>query len=135
MNGPQQVIDETTTRPEAADTPLADGEEQATAETVDPAYADRRRRICQYRMESLENLNPLNACLAGVNSDLLDFELHLGEVLRQTIASGGASLDDIQRHSAAIDMLIRLSKQITQISQLPQRSRNSHNEATAGKRR
>ena len=68
------------------------------------------------------------ACLAGVNSDLLDTELIVAETLRQGLAAGGGSLETISRYESLIYLTLRLSKQITQVTQLEQRARKDGGE-------
>ena len=69
------------------------------------------------------------ACLAGVNSDLLDTELMVAESLRQGLSENGGSFETIERYEVHINMMLRLSKQIAQITQLEQRSRRMGGEA------
>jgi hypothetical protein len=97
--------------------------EQPNPTSVDPAYEDRRRRILDHRAEAQREANTLTACLAGVNSDLFDFQLGVGEALRQVLASGERSLAQIERHSRSIELMLKLSKQIAQFSQLELQAR------------
>jgi hypothetical protein len=97
--------------------------EQATA-PIDAAYDRRRRRIFDHRIEAQNEPSTISACLAGVNSDLLDTELIIAETLRQGLTENG-SLEAIERHADLIDMLLRVTKQIAQVTQLEQRSRKT----------
>ena len=118
-NNSQQLVDETnetvssgTSVPDAAD------EQSPTAPTFDPAYESRRQRIFELRANAQAEIEPLAACLAGVNSDLFDLELNLGEQLRHAMASNPDSLEGIEQHARPIDMLLRVVKQIAQITQI-----------------
>lgn len=99
----------------------------------DPAYDSRRQRIFDHRVEAQAETNTIIACLAGVNSDLFDTELIVAETLRQGLAASGGSLEMIERHGPLIDLMLRLSKHITQITQLEQRSRKDCGESAAAK--
>lgn len=110
-------------------------DEQSTAISFDSAYENRRQRILDHRVEAQANPSTTIACLAGVNSDLLDTELIIGESLRQYFAANGGSLDAIEKGREPINLLLRFSKQIAQISQLEQRSRKGDGEGTTLKPR
>ena len=136
MDEPQHDVDEALTVQEAVEEPRGASEDgQPIAVAIDPAYEERRQRIFEYRMDALGDSRPLHACLAGMNSDLLDFQLHVGEILRQTLATDGASLDEIERHSRSFDLMLRLSKQVAQITQLEMRSRQDDSEGGSRKPR
>lgn len=90
---------------------------------LDSAYEIRRQRIFSHRVEAQAEANSIIACLAGVNSDLLDNELIVAETLRQGLAAGGGSLEAIERHGDLINLMLRFAKQIAQFTQLVQRSR------------
>ena len=96
------------------------GLESGTTTTpgIDQAFERRRQRILDHRLEALENPDTLMACISGVNSDMLDCELKVSEIFRQVIGADGASIDELERHAGLIDLLLRLSKQVTQLSQL-----------------
>jgi hypothetical protein len=105
-------------------------EEQPAAEpSFDPAYEKRRQRILDHRAEAQDDTNTMRACLAGVNSDLLDCELHVGETLRHALARGGLSIDEIERNARLFELLVRLTKQVAQITQLEMRTRKDDTEA------
>lgn len=125
---------------------VTDLEEPGTAEPVaaqeppetipfDAAYTSRRQRIFDHRVEAQEEPNTMIACLAGVNSDLFDTELVIAETLRQGLTAGGGSLETIERHQSLIDLILRLSKQIAQVTQLEQRARKDDGEGTSSKPR
>lgn len=103
---------------------------------VDPAFKSRRQRILEHRVRAQTEDDTMTACLAGVLSDLLDTELTIGECLRQGLASGGVSFENIMRHSPLIEAKLRSSKLITQIAQFELRVRkNNDKEESAPKPR
>jgi len=53
-----------------------------------------------------------------VCADLSEVEANLGEALRHEFAAGPLSIEVIERNRGAIDLILRLSKQITQITQV-----------------
>ena len=111
-----------------------DDETPATV-PFDAAYDNRRQRIFDHRVEAQEEPNTMIACLAGVNSDLFDTELVIAETLRQGLTASGGSLETIERHQSLIDLMLRLSKQIAQVTQLEQRARKDGGEGTSSKPR
>ena len=110
--------------PEATDLP-----DHHTNVPVDAAYERRRQRILDHRVDAQDEPDTMIACLAGVNSDLLDTELMVAESLRQGLSENGGSFETIERYEVHINMMLRLSKQIAQITQLEQRSRRMGGEA------
>ena len=96
---------------------------------IDAAYERRRQRILDHRVDAQDDPDTMIACLAGVNSDLLDTELMVAESLRQGLSENGGSFETIERYEVHINMMLRLSKQIAQITQLEQRSRRMGGEA------
>lgn len=112
--------------PEATDVPGSQ-----TSVPIDAAYEHRRRRIFDHRVDAQADPDTMIACLAGVNSDLLDTELIVAENLRQGLSESGGSLETIERHAGLINLMLRLSKQIAQITQLEHRSRKKGGEATS----
>ncbi len=111
-----------------------DGEPAANV-PFDAAYDVRRQRIFDHRVEAQEDPHTIIACLAGVNSDLMDTELIVGETLRQGLAASGGTLESIERHQPLIDLVLRLSKQITQVAQIEQRARQDHSKGGSSKPR
>lgn len=98
---------------------------------IDAAHERRRRRIFDHRVDAQDDPDTMIACLAGVNSDLMDTELVVAEKLRQGLSENGVSLETIERHAELINLMLRLSKQIAQITQLEHRSRKKGGEATS----
>ena len=126
---PEAFADEQLDRPTCEGAAPVDADESLSPTTsVDPAYGNRRKRIVEHRIEAQVNPNTTIAFLAGVNSDLLDCELDIAETLRQGLATGGNSLDVIERYAGLIDVVVRLSKQIAQITQLERQTRRDGGE-------
>ncbi len=59
--------------------------------------------------------------LRGTNSDLLAVEACLGQILQREMLDGMFTMDDVAEAAPAIDLQIRLARQIAQISQLEMR--------------
>jgi hypothetical protein len=130
MTETQHAVEEST--PSVDDASLTEGGELEAEQSAptDAAYDRRRQRIFDHRIEAQNEPSTITACLAGVNSDLLDTELIIAETLRQGLSENGRSLDAIERHAELINMLLRFSKQISQVTQLEQRSRKNVPETT-----
>jgi hypothetical protein len=136
MSDAQEIMDEAATPTEEfAATENPTGDEPPATVPFDAAYDRRRQRIFDHRVEAQAEPNTLIACLAGVNSDLLDTELIVAERLREKLAASGGSLEAIERYRPLMDMMLRLSKQIMQLTQIEQRSRKDGGEGTATKPR
>lgn len=118
---------------DAGDVPAED--EIIATIPFDAAFDERRQRISEHRIAAQKQPDTMIACLAGVNSDLLDTELIVAETLRQGLAAGGGSFETIERHQPLIDMVLRFSKQISQLAQLEQRARRDNGEGTCSKPR
>lgn len=131
MTETQDVGDDLTASTEEMTLPAVSEAVSRSQGPVDAAYDSRRRRIFDHRVEAQHESNTMTSCLAGVNSDLLDTELVLAEVLRQGLSENGGSLETIERHAELIDLLLRVSKHITQVTQLEQRSRKGNAERPA----
>ena len=63
-----------------------------------------------------------------MNADLMEVGLHVGVAVRQFLTTEPATIDGIEASSASIDLMIRLSKQITQLSNLEMRLNKSSGE-------
>lgn len=136
MTENEEMIDEVVTDSEEPGAPehVATDESPETI-SFDAAYSSRQQRIFDHRVQAQEEPNTMIACLAGVNSDLFDTELIVAETLRQGLAANGGSLETIERYGSLIDLTLRLSKQITQVTQLEQRARKDNGEGTSSKPR
>ena len=105
--------------------------EESSTPPLDPAYERRRRRIYEHRVEAQAESHTMIACLAGVNSDLLDCELVIAETLRQAWSASDNPLEAVVSHEPQLDLLLRLVKQITQVTQLEQRCRKEFGSGAA----
>ncbi len=130
MTETQYVEESIPTVENGGPTEVGELEVEQSVTPIDAAHDRRRGRILDHRIEAQNEPSTITSCLAGVNSDLLDTELVVAETLRQGLAQNGTSLEAIERHSELIDMLLRLSKQIAQVTQLEQRSRKIGCETT-----
>jgi len=97
-------------------------------ETADSTFHDRLQRIQDHRTEAQDNLP---AALAGLNSDLMEVELYLSAALRRSFTAAPVTTDSIEAQSGAIDLMIRLSKQVAQIANLEMRSMKAKGDVEA----
>jgi hypothetical protein len=102
-----------------AEEPTVDSSSAAPAK---PAYNPRLQRIHDHRAEAVYNQNSLKACLACVNSDLFEAEMWVGDALRKVRAEGGFTLEEIEKYARLFDLLIRIAKQTSVLSQLEMRA-------------
>jgi len=135
MTDEQEELNDEGSPSEELDTTEASEIDEPSPTPFDSAYESRRQRIFDHRVEAQADPDTTIACLAGVNSDLLDNELIVAEALRQFFMTNGGSLEAIEKNRECINLLLRFSKQIAQITQLEQRSRKGNGEASAPKPR
>ena len=88
----------------------------------DGVYLQRMQSIANYRQRSLNNPDVLLAVVAGVNGDLIELALQIGEALRQSLAQRAITTESIDSHTSSINLILRASKQVTQLSQLELRA-------------
>ena len=131
MTDTEEITDEVVAQSEESIEALNPIDESPATVPFDPAYDSRRQRIYDHRVEAQAEPNTMIACLAGVNSDLFDTELIVAETLRQGLAASGGSLETIERYGPLIELTLRLSKQITQVTQLEQRARKDNGDGTS----
>jgi hypothetical protein len=92
--------------------------EPTISEQLDPIFVRRLQQIRDHLQEVVGNPNRLTVCLAGVNSDLMELQLYVGKALREALVTGGFTIEDVEKYSRLMDLMIRLAKQICQLSQL-----------------
>jgi hypothetical protein len=120
--------DETTSAAGDAAAPVV-GDRFASDQSVDLDFASRLQRIHENYKEAQMERDPLVSSLSSVNSDLLWYELVLNERLREAIEANGLSLDDLQKHSAPVGLLLKIIKQINQTTQLKRQCQKDGDDA------
>ena len=86
-------------------------------------FEERLKRIDNHRASTRQktHLLTLIAGLRGVNSDLLAVEACIAQILQREILGGMFTMEDLAEIAPAIDLQIRMAKQIAQFSQLEMR--------------
>ncbi len=117
MNRSQSTQD---TIPEL-DTMSMEGEETSASEP--DWFALRKQRIEQHRQDSLADSDARTSVVGTVGADLMLLQLQVGEALRDVLGSGRVSPELLSRNQGGIEMLLKLSKLVTQLSQLHRKMR------------
>ncbi len=105
----------------AAETAEAIAESPA-AEQPNLRLADRFKHIDDYRVDTRNCATALTAALQDVGADLMEVEAHMAEAFRDAVQAEPLTIESLELYSPPIDLLIRLTKQIAQVSQLGMRS-------------
>jgi hypothetical protein len=92
------------------------------AERLRRRVADRLKSINDHRVDTQDSPTARTAALRGICADLMEIEAHIAEALRDSLATTAMMAENIDEFSPAIDLVLRLSKQITQATQLEMRS-------------
>lgn len=85
--------------------------------------AERRRLICAVRCASLVDDHREAGCLAGIATDLMEFQAMLADALRSALRESGDPLDAFEDHDRSVQTMIKLTKQIASMKQLEYRAR------------
>lgn len=105
-----------------AQQPHAQNEAEAASDAAGTEPCDlreqRRQRIEDHLVRSLANPDPLAANIGAANTDLMGALCQVGQAFQESIVSSPVSLETIDRHSPVIDLMVRLTKTIAQVSQL-----------------
>jgi hypothetical protein len=107
---------------------LLEDEQSAQEQPFDSEYLARQQRISDLRSDAFRDDHSLAACLGVSNSDLFELELNLAEYLRR---EGRFLREDFEEGARPTDYLLRVNKQIAQLTQLPLRMRNDGQSGTA----
>jgi len=116
-------LDEAMSGPASAGTP-----DKALPETVDPTFRARLKRIQDHRAEAQDHPDSRYAGVAALNADLMEVGLYVGVAVRRFMTAEPATIDGIETSSGSIDLMIRLSKQTTQLCNLEMRLNKSSGE-------
>jgi hypothetical protein len=93
--------------------------ESLTAERPNLRLADRLKHIHDHRVDTRDSPTARTIALRGVCSDLMEVEAYVAEALRDAVTATPLTTENIeQSFSPSIDLVIRLARQISQMSQL-----------------
>ncbi len=87
-------------------------------ERPDVRLVDRLRQIHEHRAGPHDNPNTLTAVLRNVDTDLMEIEAYVAKAIRDAVTVTPMTAENINEYSASIDLVIRLAKQIAQMTQL-----------------
>ena len=108
--------------PAAAQSPEgqpAHASELAAAQRVGEAIARRRReRVHERLVDALNNPDPSAAVLGCISADLMTVGLRIGSAILRDAGQRPINLDDVEHESPAINLYIRVTKQVAQIEQI-----------------
>jgi hypothetical protein len=114
---------------------------QPTVQTLDesaPAaesmadFSLRDQRVAEYESIGLEKQDPLEACLAALNADLMRTSFGLGDVVQQALATGPASDETVRRVKGTLDIYLRVTSQVGRFSELEYRASEARYKSTRG---
>jgi hypothetical protein len=101
--------------------PVTSGTESAAdgSEADDLKVFERRKqRIRNHLLDSMEHQDTRTSIIGSVSADIMMLQLQVGETLREALGSGRAAPEIVSRNREGIEMLLKLSKLVTQVSQL-----------------
>ena len=81
----------------------------------------RRRRVQKYHVRALASDDPLKASLGSINAELMHIAMALDRAVNEYLAAGPLSLERIMRHRSAVEVLLKLARQIDRFAQLERR--------------
>ena len=103
----------------------ADGLEQEQADQapwghgVDEEFQEQRRqRVQQYHVKALAKEDPLRAMLGSLNAGLMEITVALDHGISETLATRPQTLDRIMQRGSAIELLVKLTRQIDRFAQM-----------------
>ena len=85
----------------------------------------RRRRAEEYHGRVLSEPDPLKATLGSINAEMMQMCIALDEAIHQRLFAGPPTLERIMRHAAAMELQLKLSRQVERFAQLELRAENS----------
>jgi hypothetical protein len=85
---------------------------------------ERRRRLRDYHIRALAHEDPCQAMLGSVNAELMLVTMRVDQAINNSLAVGSATIEGVMQCSQAIDMLLKLTRQIDRFAQLELRPRD-----------
>jgi len=101
--------------------PAEAAEERPAPSEFTSRLADRLKRIDAHRTDGHGNPSR-TAALRAISADLMEIEVHVAEAIRDAVVLTPMTCEAIEEYSPSIDLVLRLAKQISQVSQLEMRS-------------
>ena len=101
-----------------------DGDLCDSADGVRSFQEERQRRVEEYHAGVLAKSDPLQAVLGSINAGLMQIGIQLDQQIRENLIAGPATLERIMRHAAAIELHLKLARQIDRFAQLEIRPRS-----------
>ena len=83
-----------------------------------PRLAEQLRGLDEYRDHTHRQVNVHVATLGEMTSNLMEIEARFSGVVRQSLTEEVLSMSDLEAYTPSIDQLIRMDKQIAQLTQL-----------------
>jgi hypothetical protein len=83
-----------------------------------PRLAEQLRCVDEYRDHTHRQANVHVATLGEMTSNLMEIEARFSGVVRQSLTEEELSMDGLEAYTPSIDQLIRMDKQIAQLTQL-----------------
>lgn len=91
-------------------------EDAQASDTADPVFRERLLRIHDHRTESLNSSSSRLAAIGSMNAGLMEVELRVSAALCQALAAEPPTIESIEAVSGTMDLHVRLSKHILQVS-------------------
>ncbi|SFJ41854.1 hypothetical protein [Planctomicrobium piriforme] len=89
------------------------------------SHAARLRRVHDYQARSLEKSDSLEANLGSINSGLMCVALWLDEMIEHAMASGPRDIERLARIFPAIEMHLRVTRQVDRFAQIELRAQEA----------
>jgi len=109
----------------------ADGDSAAAGEST-TGMTRREQRVIEYEINGLERPDPLEACLAALNANLMRTSFALGQVIQHVLDAGPATEETVRRAAGTLDKWLRVNNQIGRFAEFEVRAANARYKATRG---
>jgi hypothetical protein len=86
-------------------------------------FEQRQQRIQTHLLDSLQHEETRASSIGTVSADIMMLQLQVGEALREVLGPGRAAPEVVSRNREGIEMVLKLSKLVTQIAQLQRKTR------------
>ena len=82
----------------------------------------RRRRVQEYHAHVLAKEDPLQAVLGSLNAGLMEIGMTLDQAINENLTAGPVTIGQIMQYAAAVELQLKLARQIDRFAQLEIRS-------------
>jgi len=110
-----------------ADDDLAPARESTTGMTR------REQRVTEYETNGLERPDPLEACLAALNANLMRTSFALSDVVQEVLDAGPATEETVRRAAGTLDKWLRVNNQIGRFAEFEFRAADARYKAARGR--